>query len=231
MRGDLGRAEALLRSGRAYLYEALDQAWQIVTAGETVSVTQRATMWLASFARAMNWVAVIGECAPGRSSRSRRPSGAGCRPKTLVAASHLVFRPSTPQLRRAARWLKLFVIRGRKRQILRSPTVPKHPLLSSACSTAPSSRARHSSAMTARPNRRMRNCSTTSRSWCAAGPRSGSTLAAGRTSSKRRLSRRQTFSAGVSCASFSSLISSVATTNGCITRPRADIWPGRRRRP
>jgi alkylation response protein AidB-like acyl-CoA dehydrogenase len=48
MRGDLGRAEALLRSGRAFLYEALDQAWQVVTAGETLSVTQRATMWLAS---------------------------------------------------------------------------------------------------------------------------------------------------------------------------------------
>jgi len=48
MRGDLGRAEALLRSGRAFLYEALDQAWQVVTAGETLSVRQRATMWLAS---------------------------------------------------------------------------------------------------------------------------------------------------------------------------------------
>jgi len=48
MRGDLGRAEALLRSGRAFLYEALDQAWQVVTAEETLSVTQRATMWLAS---------------------------------------------------------------------------------------------------------------------------------------------------------------------------------------
>ena len=48
MRGDLGRAEALLRSGRAFLYEAPDQAWQVVTAEETLSVTQRATMWLAS---------------------------------------------------------------------------------------------------------------------------------------------------------------------------------------
>jgi alkylation response protein AidB-like acyl-CoA dehydrogenase len=48
MRGDLGRAEALLRSGRAFLYEALDEAWQVVTAGQTVSVTQRAMVWLAS---------------------------------------------------------------------------------------------------------------------------------------------------------------------------------------
>jgi len=48
MRGDLGRAEALLRSGRAFLYEALDEAWQVVTAGGSLSVTQRATVWLAS---------------------------------------------------------------------------------------------------------------------------------------------------------------------------------------
>ena len=48
MRADLGRAEALLRSGRAFLYEALDEAWQVVTAGQTISVTQRAMVWLAS---------------------------------------------------------------------------------------------------------------------------------------------------------------------------------------
>jgi alkylation response protein AidB-like acyl-CoA dehydrogenase len=48
MRGDLGRAEALLRSGRAFLYEALDEAWNVVTAGQTLSVTQRAMVWLAS---------------------------------------------------------------------------------------------------------------------------------------------------------------------------------------
>jgi alkylation response protein AidB-like acyl-CoA dehydrogenase len=48
MRGDLGRAEALLRSGRAFLYEALDEAWNVITAGQTLSVTQRAKVWLAS---------------------------------------------------------------------------------------------------------------------------------------------------------------------------------------
>jgi alkylation response protein AidB-like acyl-CoA dehydrogenase len=48
MRADLGRAQALLRSGRAFLYEALDEAWNVVTAGQTLSVTQRATLWLAS---------------------------------------------------------------------------------------------------------------------------------------------------------------------------------------
>ena len=48
MRGDLGRAEALLRSGRAFLYEALEEAWRVVSAGQTISVTQRALVWLAS---------------------------------------------------------------------------------------------------------------------------------------------------------------------------------------
>ena len=48
MRGDLGRAEALLRSGRAFLYEALEEAWRVVSAGQAISVTQRALVWLAS---------------------------------------------------------------------------------------------------------------------------------------------------------------------------------------
>ncbi|HEY0726244.1 MAG TPA: hypothetical protein VGD41_20150, partial [Pyrinomonadaceae bacterium] len=48
MQADLGRAEALLRSGRAFLYEVLDEAWQVVNTGETLSIAQRAMLWLAS---------------------------------------------------------------------------------------------------------------------------------------------------------------------------------------
>jgi alkylation response protein AidB-like acyl-CoA dehydrogenase len=48
MQADLGRAEALLRSGRAFLYEALGEAWQAVTAGHSLSPPQRAMLWLAS---------------------------------------------------------------------------------------------------------------------------------------------------------------------------------------
>jgi len=44
----LGRAEALLRSGRAFLYDALDDAWRVVSNGNTLSLAQRATLWLAS---------------------------------------------------------------------------------------------------------------------------------------------------------------------------------------
>jgi hypothetical protein len=38
----------LLRSGRAFLYEALGEAWQIVSAGQALSIAQRAMLWLAS---------------------------------------------------------------------------------------------------------------------------------------------------------------------------------------
>jgi alkylation response protein AidB-like acyl-CoA dehydrogenase len=48
VQADIGRAEALLRSGRAFLYETLSEAWQVVTAGELLTVTQRAMLWLAA---------------------------------------------------------------------------------------------------------------------------------------------------------------------------------------
>jgi indole-3-acetate monooxygenase len=48
MQAALGRAEALLRSGRAFLYEALGDAWQTAAAGGALSVSQRAMLWLAS---------------------------------------------------------------------------------------------------------------------------------------------------------------------------------------
>ena len=48
MQADLGRAEALLRSGRAFLYQALAEAWQVVSAGQALSLAQRAMLWLAS---------------------------------------------------------------------------------------------------------------------------------------------------------------------------------------
>ncbi|HET7881419.1 MAG TPA: acyl-CoA dehydrogenase family protein [Acetobacteraceae bacterium] len=44
----LGHAEALLRSGRAFLYAALQDAWKSALAGQTLSVAQRAELWLAS---------------------------------------------------------------------------------------------------------------------------------------------------------------------------------------
>jgi indole-3-acetate monooxygenase len=48
LQADLGRAEALVRSGRAFLYDTLGEAWAVVSAGKTLSLTQRAMMWLAA---------------------------------------------------------------------------------------------------------------------------------------------------------------------------------------
>jgi indole-3-acetate monooxygenase len=48
MQASLGRAEALLRSGRAFLYQALDEAWRMASSGRTLSIEQRGMLWLAS---------------------------------------------------------------------------------------------------------------------------------------------------------------------------------------
>lgn len=45
---DIARAEALLRSARAFLYESLTDAWQEVSKGNTLSVKQRSVLWLAA---------------------------------------------------------------------------------------------------------------------------------------------------------------------------------------
>ena len=48
VQANLGHAEALLRSGRTFLYEALEEAWQLVVAGRPLSPGERGTLWLAS---------------------------------------------------------------------------------------------------------------------------------------------------------------------------------------
>ena len=48
MQANLGQAEALVRSGRAFLYQSLAEAWAAVSAGQPLSVVQRATLWLAA---------------------------------------------------------------------------------------------------------------------------------------------------------------------------------------
>lgn len=48
LQADLGRAEGLLRSGRALLYQTLDEVWEVAAAGETLSIMQRAALFLAA---------------------------------------------------------------------------------------------------------------------------------------------------------------------------------------
>ena len=45
---DLGRAEAILRSGRAFLFESVDEVWDHVAAGRTPTLRQRAIVRLAA---------------------------------------------------------------------------------------------------------------------------------------------------------------------------------------
>jgi len=45
---NLARAEALLRSGRAFLYDTLGEAWHAASTGEPLAIEQRAMLWLAS---------------------------------------------------------------------------------------------------------------------------------------------------------------------------------------
>jgi alkylation response protein AidB-like acyl-CoA dehydrogenase len=48
LQADLGRAEGLLRSGRALLHETIDEIWQVVCAGDLLSVRNRAMLSLAA---------------------------------------------------------------------------------------------------------------------------------------------------------------------------------------
>jgi alkylation response protein AidB-like acyl-CoA dehydrogenase len=48
MQASLGQAEAVLRSGRAFLYETLSEACGVVNAGQRLDVSQVAMLWLAS---------------------------------------------------------------------------------------------------------------------------------------------------------------------------------------
>jgi len=48
VQANVGRAEALLGAGRAFLYETLEGAWQVVCDGQELSLAQRGKLWLAS---------------------------------------------------------------------------------------------------------------------------------------------------------------------------------------
>lgn len=48
MQASLGQAEAVLRSGRAFLYETLGEAWSVVNVEQRLNVSQVAMLWLAS---------------------------------------------------------------------------------------------------------------------------------------------------------------------------------------
>jgi hypothetical protein len=48
LQDSVGRAVALVSSARAFLFEALGEAWGVACSGNALSITQRATLWLAA---------------------------------------------------------------------------------------------------------------------------------------------------------------------------------------
>ena len=100
MQAGLGRAEALLRSGRAFLYETLDEAWQLVSSGQTLSVAQRAMPWLASThaAIAAKEATELMFNAGGASSPYTSAGLERCMRDILAAGQHLTVAQSNYQM-------------------------------------------------------------------------------------------------------------------------------------
>ena len=100
MQAGLGRAEALLRSGRAFLYETLDEAWQVVCSGQTLSVAQRAMLWLASThaAIAAKEATELMFSAGGASSPYTNAGLERCMRDILAAGQHLTVSPPNYQM-------------------------------------------------------------------------------------------------------------------------------------
>jgi indole-3-acetate monooxygenase len=100
MQAALGRAEALLRSGRAFLYEALSEAWQVASAGQILSLTQRAMLWLAS-THAANTAKEATELmfSAGGSASPYTTSGLErCVRDIYAAAQHITVAPANYQM-------------------------------------------------------------------------------------------------------------------------------------
>lgn len=100
MQASLGQAEALLRSGRAFLYEALGEAWQVVCTGQTLSLAQRAMLWLASThaATAAKQAAELIFSAGGSASPYTSGGLERCVRDIHAACQHITLAPANYQM-------------------------------------------------------------------------------------------------------------------------------------
>jgi alkylation response protein AidB-like acyl-CoA dehydrogenase len=100
MQTHLGRAEALLRSGRAFLYNALGEAWNIVSAGDSLSPVQCATLWLASThaANAAKEAVELVFTAGGSASAYTSSGIERCVRDIHAAGQHVTLAPANYQL-------------------------------------------------------------------------------------------------------------------------------------
>jgi alkylation response protein AidB-like acyl-CoA dehydrogenase len=100
LQADLGRAEALVRSGRAFLYDALEEAWKVVCSGATLNVNQRAMLWLAATqaTSAATQAVDLMFSAGGSASVYANVGLERCVRDIRTAAQHLVVVPSNYEM-------------------------------------------------------------------------------------------------------------------------------------
>ena len=100
VQASLGQAEALLRSGRAFLYETLQEVWQAISAGRSLTVAQRAELWLAS-THAANAAKQATELVFSAASSASVYAGFGlerCVRDIHASAQHICVAPGNYQL-------------------------------------------------------------------------------------------------------------------------------------
>jgi alkylation response protein AidB-like acyl-CoA dehydrogenase len=100
IQADLGRAEAVLRSSRAFLYEALDDAWQVASAGNALSDTKRAMLWLAA-SHAMSGAKQVAELMFGAGGSASPYVATGlerCVRDIYAAGQHVTLAPPNYQM-------------------------------------------------------------------------------------------------------------------------------------
>ena len=95
VQADLGRAEALLRSGRAFLYETLEDAWRVVSGGGTLDIAQLALLRLAGTHAAISSAQAVDLMFNAGSSASVYEStGLGrCLRDIRTAGQHIALTP------------------------------------------------------------------------------------------------------------------------------------------
>src|SRR5262249_18838811 len=100
MLASLGRAEAALRSGRAFLYETLEKAWEVVKTGQPLSVAQLAMIWLASThaATAAKQATELMFSAGGPASPYESAGLERCMRDVHAAGQHLTLAPPNYQM-------------------------------------------------------------------------------------------------------------------------------------
>jgi alkylation response protein AidB-like acyl-CoA dehydrogenase len=100
IQADLGRAEAILRSARAFLYETLNEAWRAASAANALDQSGRALLWLAAThaANCAKQVADLMFSAGGSASPYVAAGLERCVRDIYAAAQHVTLAPPNYQL-------------------------------------------------------------------------------------------------------------------------------------